>query len=987
MAWNDQVKLSLPDEDVFSIRVDDLRVSSSFSGVGTVVFGLAVQPGTGKVFAVNTEAMNLTRFEGEGTHASSTVRGHLHESRITVLDPARPRPVLPVHLNTHIDYARCCERDEEENRDSFAFPTAGVFSRDGKDFYFTALGSNKVGVVRASVLGRTFDQRRARRSGELRELELGDASSAPAGPVGLALDARRGRLYVKTHFTNELVVIDAERERITARIALPSPEPDSITRGRSVFYDARNSSAHGDSACASCHVFGNFDGLSWDLGDPSGATVKNPGPFALPSDFANFDQFFAARPPEEPLNADFRSNKGPMNTQTLRGLANHGALHWRGDRTRRFQDRPGVQPNFGSFDEDNSFNEFADAVVGLNGNDAPLAPEVFQDFTNFSLQLTLPPNPIRNLDDSLTPGQGAARALFFGCASMTDSDYRARECTAPDGARVDVDAETRACRCRANPFVDTLRGVPDIARFAALLRTLFGDAVLVARVNELANDARGLPAEAEPLRARFAAELASGIAALRVAGSEPDARGLLPEPTAAALFEASTGLAGLVRLSRQHGTPAGAALLDALIGALPPGLPPEIPLHSPDGMLQAFGSARLVANVNLRVWADEAARGTGEFRDLLASCDLAAEPRCVLRVTDGLTCHGCHTLDPKGNLEFDVYRPGFFGTNGEYSFEAESQVFKVPHLRNQYQKVGMFGAAPSSFFLPESVLGPRKGGFFAQDHVFQGPQVRGFGFFHDGTVDTLHRFHGAQGFVPDPGNEDGLDPFLPRVDDRAACVRRFRGASADDVGSAPAEQQPALAFCLPSGPVPEGCFMDPFDAVCEEALVAIGDSLGAPEFPFVFREAIWPLCFQLGSTLEGGSEHGACYPSGLRERAQMESFMLAFDSNLKPIVGQQVTLLGRVGNTALQRQMLEAAEAGDCDLAVRRGRRGYLVTGPRPRAPDASVLEDARGQRLRLKELSDQGAPLTFTCYPPQRDRAEARRSAFARERGASSER
>ena len=46
-------------------------------------------------------------------------------------------------------------------------------------------------------------------------------------------------------------------------------------------YDARLSSSHGDSACASCHVFGDFDSLAWDLGDPDGDVLNNPGPFSL----------------------------------------------------------------------------------------------------------------------------------------------------------------------------------------------------------------------------------------------------------------------------------------------------------------------------------------------------------------------------------------------------------------------------------------------------------------------------------------------------------------------------------------------------------------------------------------------------------------------------------------------------------------------------------------------------------------------------------
>ena len=52
---------------------------------------------------------------------------------------------------------------------------------------------------------------------------------------------------------------------------------------------------------------------------------------------------------------------------------------------------------------------------------------------------------------------------------------------------------------------------------------------------------------------------------------------------------------------------------------------------------------------------------------------------------------------------------------------------KVAQLRNLYQRVGMFGMA-STFY------------FGIQDEPFLGPQIRGFGFTHDGTVDTMFRF-------------------------------------------------------------------------------------------------------------------------------------------------------------------------------------------------------------------------------------------------------
>ena len=39
----------------------------------------------GNVYVSNTEARNEIRFEGHG-HSSTTLRGHLHESRIAILD-------------------------------------------------------------------------------------------------------------------------------------------------------------------------------------------------------------------------------------------------------------------------------------------------------------------------------------------------------------------------------------------------------------------------------------------------------------------------------------------------------------------------------------------------------------------------------------------------------------------------------------------------------------------------------------------------------------------------------------------------------------------------------------------------------------------------------------------------------------------------------------------------------------------------------------
>src|SRR5262249_23477821 len=150
-------------------------------------------------------------------------------------------------------------------------------------------------------------------------------------------------------------VVDLASRSERQVVRLPDPEPDSVVRGRPFLYDAALTSSHGDTSCASCHIFGDFDGLSWDLGNPDETTqpLFNPTGFLPP-------------PIGTPVELDFKSMKGPMNTQSLRGLANHGAMHWRGDRNGAASG-PSVQPNGGAYDENAAFNAFNVAFAGLVG--------------------------------------------------------------------------------------------------------------------------------------------------------------------------------------------------------------------------------------------------------------------------------------------------------------------------------------------------------------------------------------------------------------------------------------------------------------------------------------------------------------------------------------------------------------------------------------------------------------------------------------------
>jgi YVTN family beta-propeller protein len=628
--WTSEIRFDLPDEDVFGLDADadpPVQIAGPtgvFATVGTVLMNMIVNPVSDKVYVSNLESFNRVRFEGPGTFAAAfkplgepaTVQGHLAESRITVIDGTT---VTPRHLNKHIDYDTCCAAlPNAENDTSIAFPVAMDVSIDGNTLYVAGFGSSEIGV---------YD------TGELEtDTFTPDAADQIAvsggGPTGVVLDEARSQLYVLTRFDNAVKVVSTATGAELDAASLHNPEPEEVVEGRPFLYDASFTSTHGDSACASCHIFGDMDDLAWDLGDPDGDVVNNPGPFKL-------GPF---------IDPDFHPMKGPMTTQSLRGMANHGPMHWRGDRTGGNDVPPGgsVQPNTGTFNEVAAFTAFNPAFEGLIGRSEILEADEMQAFTDFILHVTYPPNPIRNLDNSLTALQLAGQNHFFG------------------------------------PISDSLQN-----------------------------------------------------------------------------------------------------------------------------------------------------------------------------------CNGCHRTTRDGNAIFGVDKPGFFGGDGQSSFEGEPQIFKIAHLRNAYQKVGMFGNAPFAFVNPG-------------DNGHKGDQIRGFGFLHDGSIDTILRFYQGTVFNQSGGNPGGFPAGVP----------------------------------------------------------------------------------------------------GNPMRRNDEAFVLAFDSNLFPIVGQQATRTATNGAEVDGRLdlMVARANAGECDLVVRgvvNGEpRGSVYVGGGLFQPDRA--DDPQLTTAAMKALSNAaGQEGTWTAVPP----------------------
>ena len=182
--WSPAVQFTLPDEDVFAIDATSLAPGTTFTGVGTTLFNMAVNPVSGKVYVSNTESQNLARFEGPGIFGGSTVQGHLAESRITVLSAGG---VVPRHLNKHIDYSQLPAPAGVKDH-SLSTPVEMAVSPDGGTLYVAAFGSAKIGVFSTAALENdTFDP--VTDSANYISLTGG-------GPSGLVLDSARNRLYV-----------------------------------------------------------------------------------------------------------------------------------------------------------------------------------------------------------------------------------------------------------------------------------------------------------------------------------------------------------------------------------------------------------------------------------------------------------------------------------------------------------------------------------------------------------------------------------------------------------------------------------------------------------------------------------------------------------------------------------------------------------------------------------------------------------------------
>lgn len=302
-ATDGRITYTVLDHDIVEIDTDSMTVSGYLGGAGTNLFDVAVHPVTGDLWVANTEALNLTRFEPQ-------LRGHFEDNRLSKL--TLPGGVVTAFdLNAGINYSTLPNPAAQAT--ALAQPSALSFAADGSHVWVAAFGSDRVAKVLANgtVAARV-------------DLRPSGGSRSMRGPRGLAWQQSTGRLYVMNKLSNSVSVINTAAGTLIAEVPAGSfdPMPEAVKQGRGFLFDARLS-GNGTMSCASCHLDADRDGLAWDLGDPGGAMITVPGKDISTGDFTNRDRVM------HPM-------KGPMTTQTLRGLHDGttaaAPFHWRGDR-------------------------------------------------------------------------------------------------------------------------------------------------------------------------------------------------------------------------------------------------------------------------------------------------------------------------------------------------------------------------------------------------------------------------------------------------------------------------------------------------------------------------------------------------------------------------------------------------------------------------------------------------------------------------------
>ncbi len=383
--------MNIPDNDLAEIDASSFNVTRLVKSIGTINYDLAFDATDDALWVVNIDSRNAIRF-------MPNFRAHYIDSRVVKLNMGSTQPTRRI-IDLHADFDYETIPNATDRAHALAEPVAVVVDGAQGEIWIASQGSDRLGVL-------------SREGNLLQRIEL--TSTPPdqrdtlnmRGPRGLALHPVQHRLYVFNRLSHSFSIVDTASRTLIGEWSLGrDPTPAIIRDGRKYLYDARLS-GNGSGSCAACHVDGEHDLLSWDLGDPGGKLEKVP--HQSKPDFL---------PPGSVPDWDFHPMRGPMGTQTLRGLAGNAPYHWRGE-------IPGLMDINGDF-------------PALMGGD--LLPEAEMSLlAGYMERIAHSPNPNQNLDRTYDASAARGEKTFRNTPAILWANGQINKCATchsePDGS-------------------------------------------------------------------------------------------------------------------------------------------------------------------------------------------------------------------------------------------------------------------------------------------------------------------------------------------------------------------------------------------------------------------------------------------------------------------------------------------------------------------------------------------------------------------------
>jgi YVTN family beta-propeller protein len=359
----------IPDRDLFVFRTSDDSLREAVTGLGTLLYGLAVDS-AGNVFLSQTDARNAEN--GDHGELLAALDNRIFLNQITEVD-CSGSDSNPCGGGTRHDLEPLPPAQPSPG-DELATPYGIAISADDSTLVVTAAGTSRVFTASASDPSTPLD--------------ILDVGAIPRG-VALLSDGQGApdKAYVLDTLGNTVSVVDVSAPGslvLSATVPVGSdPTPTAVRLGRIAFNDAFASDS-GTFSCASCHPDGNTDQLLWRIGGACEDLGCDPG-----------DE--------------------PRTTMPVRGLRATLPLHWDGSLGDSFGGPNGSTGSGGNLpanctDDHSCFRQLVDeSLAGVmcdqagtcNAGGNQLSEQEKDDMATFLASVSYPPARSRRLDDSI----------------------------------------------------------------------------------------------------------------------------------------------------------------------------------------------------------------------------------------------------------------------------------------------------------------------------------------------------------------------------------------------------------------------------------------------------------------------------------------------------------------------------------------------------------------------------------------------------------